>query len=164
MSNPSPLVRWRDRFGTGSTGLWLLSFAASQAAPYFRSIRPRLLRLDPGHVEARLTKRRAVTNHLGTVHAIAMCNIAEFCGGLVCELSVPPHLRWIPVGMEVSYLALAETDLRAVCQVPMARFSELGDLETPVEVFDTAGTLVFEARIRMRISERKRKTKAEGAV
>ena len=51
-----------------------------------------------------MKKRRAVTNHLKTVHAIAMCNMAELAGGLMTEVSLPQGKRWIPSGMTVKYL------------------------------------------------------------
>ena len=78
----SPLVRARARVGTSPLGLWVLTQAVCWSAPYFRSIRPRFLRLDPLTVTPRVPKRRAVTNHLGTVHAISLCNAAELVAGL----------------------------------------------------------------------------------
>lgn len=43
-------------------------------------------------------------NHIGTVHAIAMCNMAELAGGTMTEVTVPSTHRWIPKGMTVEYL------------------------------------------------------------
>ena len=50
----------------------LFSFAFSQVAPYFWSIRPRFTVIEPNHAEVVIPKRRAVKNHIGTVHAIAL--------------------------------------------------------------------------------------------
>lgn len=153
----SPLVRARQTLGTSPPALWILSQAVCIAAPYFRSIRPRFTVVEPGHVEAFVRKRRRVTNHIQTVHAIAMCNMAELVGGTCTDLLVPGHLRWIPVGMEVAYVALAKTDLTATCQVEdPAAFQEPGDVVAPVVVRDTSGKTVFEAAITMRISAKKR--------
>jgi len=55
-----------------------------------------------------------VLNHIGTVHAIAMCNMAELAGGTMTEVTVPATHRWIPKGMTVEYLKKAETDLIAI--------------------------------------------------
>jgi len=52
-----------------------------QMAPYFSTINPEFIDLRAGHSEAKVTKCRAVENHLGTVHAIVMCNAAELVGG-----------------------------------------------------------------------------------
>ena len=70
-------------------------------APYFNSIRPRFLELGPGYCRIALKKRRSVTNHIGSVHAIAMCNLAELAAGTMVEAGIPGHLRWIPKGMTV---------------------------------------------------------------
>lgn len=150
------LASLRDRFGTGRLGLAVISLGVRTVAPYFGTVRPWFTRFDPGHVVATMRKRRGVTNHLGTVHAIAMCNMAELVGGTCTDLLVPSHLRWIPVGMEVAYLKMAKTDLTATCRVDdTAPFETPGDVVTPVEVHDTAGQLVFTAKIRMRVSERR---------
>ena len=136
-------------------GRWAIAKALSLMAPYFLTIRPSLSHLEPGHVEVRIRKRWGVTNHLGTVHAIAMCNLAELAAGTCCELTIPDHLRWIPVGMTVSYLKLAKTDLHGRCVFDPELLTTTGDKEIPVDVFDTSGVCVFTARIMMRVSERK---------
>ena len=88
-------------------GRRLFSFAFAQKAPYFWSIRPRFTVIEPNHAELVIPERRAVHNHLGTVHAIALCNGLEAAMGALAEASIPPHKRWIPKGMEVSYTAKA---------------------------------------------------------
>lgn len=49
------------------------------------------------------------------------------------------------------YLA-SKTDLRGVCELDPATLTEPGDAVAPVDVFDTGGQKVFEARITMRLS------------
>ena len=56
-----------------------------QMAPYFGTIEPKLVELHPGQAEAHVAFRREITNHLGTVHAIALCNAAELVAGLICD-------------------------------------------------------------------------------
>ena len=109
----STLLTMRNRLGDGPLARWVLSTAVCWTAPYFRTIRPTFLTLEPGCVEVWLPKRWGVQNHLGTVHAIAMCNAAELAGGTCVELSLPPSMRWIPVRMEVHYQKMAKTSLRA---------------------------------------------------
>lgn len=58
-------------------GHWLFSRAVCLKAPYFASIAPRIENLAPHRYEASLRHRRRVSNHIGTVHAIALCNLAE---------------------------------------------------------------------------------------
>ncbi|HAB05599.1 MAG TPA: thioesterase, partial [Alcanivorax sp.] len=62
-------------------------------------------------------KRRAVENHIGTVHVIAICNAMEAAMGALAEASIPKHLRWIPKGMDVRYTAKATSDITAIAEV-----------------------------------------------
>src|SRR5688500_8199388 len=95
-------------------GHWLFSRAVCFKAPYFGSIRPTIRMLEPGRCEATIPHRRAVTNHLGTVHAIALCNLAELCAGVMTDASLPAGMRWIPKGMTVQYLKKAVGTMRGV--------------------------------------------------
>lgn len=153
----SPVLKAYRKVGNTAPGRWMLSKAVCLKAPYFTTIQPVLTHLEPGRLEADMTKRWLVTNHLGTVHAIAMCNLAEFVGGLCMEVSLRSDMRWIPVGMEVRYQAMAKTDLHAVCTLDPSSFLEPGDVVAPVSVTDTAGKEVFHADIKMRISWKKKK-------
>lgn len=100
-----------------------------------------------------MTKKRKVTNHLGTVHAIAMCNMCELSAGLVMEASLNPELRWIPKGMNVQYLKKAETSLKAVAK-PKHSVFQIGDNSVYVDVFDKNENIVLKAEINMYVSER----------
>ena len=126
-------------------------------APYFSSIKPKFTKIKPGFVELHLRKRRAVLNHLKTVHAIAMCNAAELAGGTCLDVSLDRNLRWIPVGMEVKYLKKATTDLRAICQVDDYQWNSPQDVIMPVRLLDTEDNEVFHANITMRISIKQKK-------
>lgn len=152
----SMILRLWKFFGKSKAGRWLVSKIVCFSAPYFSSIKPVFTKVQPGLVEATFKKRRAVTNHLKTVHAIAMCNVAELAGGVCLDVSLSSNMRWIPVGMEVKYLKLAKTDLRAVCQVDDYQWTSNQDVIMPVCVYDTNGVEVFHADITMRISEKKR--------
>ncbi|HEX4872654.1 MAG TPA: hotdog fold domain-containing protein [Nevskiaceae bacterium] len=135
-------------------GKRLFSLMVARQAPYFRTIRPTIEALSPGHCEVSMPKRRAVHNHIGTVHAIACCNLCEVAAGLMIEASLPRALRWIPKGMTVRYLKKAETDLHATVSLPMAELAQPGDRVLPVVVRDRRGQIVVEADITMYVSAR----------
>lgn len=156
MSKPNLALSLWQKLADKPGGKWLFSKAIARKAPYFRSIDPRFVELRPGHCEITSRKRRAVTNHIGTFHAIAMCNMAELCGGTLTEIMVPATHRWIPKGMTVEYLKKAETDLRAVCTLdPAPVFNAAQELPVTVNVYDLQDQLVFRAVIRMWISPKK---------
>lgn len=149
------LTMWK-RLSNKPGGKWLFSKAIAEKAPYFKTIQPRFVELRPGYCEITSKLRRSVTNHLGTFHAIAMCNMAEVCGGVLTEVTVPTTHRWIPKGMTVEYLKKAETDLRAVCQLnPIPEFGVAQNLPVTVNVYDTKDQVVFRAVITMWVSPKK---------
>src|SRR5215210_7639400 len=100
----------------GAVGKRLFSFAFSQKAPYFATIRPRFVEIRPNRTELVIRKRRGVHNHLGTVHAIALCNGLEAAMGALAEATIPADRRWIPKGMEVAYTAQATSDITCVAE------------------------------------------------
>jgi hypothetical protein len=106
-------------------------------APYFGSIKPRFIELKSGDCEIFLKKRRAVTNHLNTIHAIAMCNVSELAARTLIEAFIPRTMRWIPKGMTVSYLKMAKTDLKAVCEISTDRLDQAGASPMRVSVTDS---------------------------
>lgn len=137
-------------------GKWTFSRLLCLKAPYFGSIHPLFRELRPGYCEVFVGKRRSVLNHLGTVHAIAMCNMAELAGGTMTEVTVPTTHRWIPQGMTVEYLKKASSDLVAIATpAATADWSQPGQYRVNVDVRDVSGTTVFRALITMWVSPRK---------
>lgn len=123
--------------------------------PFFKTIKPKLLLVEPNRCEASMQKTKFIINHLGSIHAIALCNMAEFAGGVMCEVSIPSNLRWIPQGMQVEYIKKATTDLNAIA-TPNQNLTDLerGVYVALVEIFDMSKDLVFRANIEMKVSER----------
>ncbi|MGD9388663.1 MAG: DUF4442 domain-containing protein, partial [Gammaproteobacteria bacterium] len=99
-----------------------------------------------------------IQNHIGTVHAIALCNLAELCAGLVTDASIPDDMRWIPKGMEVRYLAKARGRIvaRAAPRTAPASSAEPYELVIGVTLEDRAGTAVAAADITMWLTPRVR--------
>lgn len=134
-----------------SMGNQAFSKAVTGIAPYFSTIDPSFEALRPGYAEVHFANRREVHNHIGTVHAIALCNAAELAAGTMTTVSIPEGRQWIPVGMNVQYLAKARTDMRVVADGSAVDWTRTGDVEVPVDAFDTEGRKVFSARITMNL-------------
>jgi acyl-coenzyme A thioesterase PaaI-like protein len=136
-------------------GLKVFSRLIALKAPYFATIKPELIELSPGKGVAKLRKRRAVQNHIGTVHAIAMANLCEFIGGVTLEVSLPRTHRWLPKGMNIQYLKKAETNLTATTTFPLGPWPDAGTFNVHVDVHDERGALVVTADIPMHVSLKK---------
>ncbi|AWY39858.1 DUF4442 domain-containing protein [Pseudomonas putida] len=134
-----------------SAGPQAFSKMACQVAPYFSTINPLVTDLRERSATVQVPFAKEITNHLGTVHAIAMCNAAELAAGMMTDVSIPKGARWIPKGMTVEYLAKAKTDLTAVANGEGLDWSSEGDKIVPVDVHDTEGKKVFTARITMNV-------------
>ena len=151
----SPILKLWNIFGKWTLGRWLVTKIVCFSAPYFSSIKPKFKQIRPGCVEVLLNKRRSVTNHLKSVHAIAMCNAAELAGGVCLDVSLSSQYRWIPVGMTVQYIKIAKTNLRAICRIDSYDWDSPQDVIMPVSVLDENDVEVFHADITMRVSNRK---------
>jgi len=134
-----------------SVGPEKFSQMACQMAPYFSTINPLISELRAGHSQVRVPFRREITNHLGTVHAIALCNAAELAAGVMTDVSIPEGARWIPKGMSVEYLAKAKTDVHAVADGSAVDWSTAGNKIVVVDIRDEEGVQVFTARITMNV-------------
>ena len=134
-----------------SVGPSAFSNMACQMAPYFGTINPEISLLAPGRSEVKVPFRKEITNHLASVHAIALCNAAELAGGMMTEVSIPGGARWIPKGMTVEYLAKAKTSNHAIADGSDIDWQTSGDKVVPVEIFDEGGVKVFTARITMNV-------------
>jgi acyl-coenzyme A thioesterase PaaI-like protein len=151
---PDVLGLWRlaTRLPAGER---LFSRAFALRAPYFGSVRPRFTVVEPGHAELVVRDRRRVHNHLGTVHAIALCNGLEAAMGALAEASIPRDRRWIPRGMEVAYVARADGDVTCIAETDDGVWTG-SQREVPVRVRGALadGTVVIEGVIRLWVTPR----------
>jgi acyl-coenzyme A thioesterase PaaI-like protein len=153
MSDDNFVLSMWNRLSKVPGGRRVFAAAVARKAPYFKTISPEVLELRRDYAKLRLKKRRAVENHIGTVHVIAICNLLEMAMGVCAEASVPKHLRWIPKGMTLEYTAKAGTDITGTAEYPEGGWKP-GDLDVKVTATDATGVVVVRGVIRLWISER----------
>ena len=130
-------------------GKRLFSLAYSQKAPYFASIHLRVEEMKPHLGQIVIPKRRSVQNHIGTVHAIAACNGLEAAMGLLAEATCPPDMRWLPKGMDVTYLAKSTTSLTCTAETTEADWAGAPDVPVKVKAVTKDGTVTVEGTIHL---------------
>lgn len=142
----------------GTLGKRIFSIGFCMKAPYFWTIRPYVKELKAGKTVVTMPHRKMTCNHIGTQHAIACCNLVEMAMGCVTEATLPNHLRWIPRGMQVKYVAKATGTLTATSEINPETFFQLekypGNVQVPVIVTDEQGTPVVTAEVELYISEK----------
>ncbi len=133
-------------------GRGAFSLAVALRAPYFLTIAPTVVELRPNHAAVRVRKWWGVHNHIGTVHVIAVANGLEMAMGVLAEATVPPHLRWLPKGMELEYLAKSSSTLLATADTDPSDWERPGELPVRVQATREDGTVVVRGTIRLHIT------------
>ncbi|MGO1167715.1 MAG: hotdog fold domain-containing protein [Janibacter sp.] len=134
-------------------GQRIFSLLYSLKAPYFATVRPQIRTVRPNYAELSIRNRKRVHNHIGTLHAIAVCNGLEAAMGLLAEATCPSDKRWLPRGMQVSYLAKSTTDLLCVAETDPAQWADTpGDVDIRVRAVRTDGVVVVEGVIPVYVS------------
>jgi len=152
----SPVLKLYNSCSKLPFGKWIYSKLFCFKAPYFGTIKPVFVVLKPGYGEFMLKNRRSVHNHIGSVHAIAMCNLCELAAGVTMEATLPRSMRWIPNGMEVEYLNIAKSDLRTVCEIKDTDLTKKGDVPLNMTIVDMNGTEVVRCTLKIHISPKSR--------
>lgn len=151
MEEATTALRWLRRLQRLPGHQLLFVAGLALAAPYSATIRPRLVSVDHCRMTLAMRHRRAVSNHLRTVHAAAMANLAELTGSLCVVASIPATARWIPNALELRYLRKARGDLQARCVFTPPDWQRQQDLSIPIELTDAEGECVATARLGVRI-------------
>ncbi len=134
-------------------GKFIYSKLVNYYAPYTGTIRAVVTNLIPGLCTTEMKDRRGIQNHLRTVHAIALCNLCEMTMGLMVDATIPPHLRWIPRGMNVQYVKKAQGKLSGRSWIDPDAFAP-GNITIPVEIYNMSGDIVVRADIILSVTRR----------
>ncbi len=155
LSAPGPTIRkWWMRLTPLPGGSWLFARLLGWMIPYTGTIRPRVLALEPGYARVAMADRRRVRNHLNSIHAVALMNLAEVTSGLALAVGLPAEVRGFPVGLAISFLKKARGRLTAECrcEIPKVTIDRTYEIETAI--LDGEGDVVARATATWRLGPR----------
>ena len=155
-ASPESIIRkqwetWSQRPG----GKWIFSKMLGRVVPYTGTIGARVEELRPGYSRVTLRDRRVVRNHLRSVHAIALMNLAELATGLSLNFALPADARSILKGLSIEYHKKARGTLTAEANAPVLTDNAERDLTVETAIRDEAGEVVATAQAHWRIGPRK---------
>lgn len=139
------MLLWWGRLSPLPGGKFLFSLLVGLLIPYTGTMRSRVLTLVPGHAKVLLRDRRHVRNHLRSVHAIALANVAEYSTGLAVLSGMPSGFNGILIKLTVDYTKKARGDLLAECKTEVPEFKERTEVPVVSEIRDSSGDLVCTA-------------------
>ncbi len=129
-------------------GKWLFSKVLGLMVPYTGALGAHVQHLSPGHAVVTLKERRMVRNHLRSIHAIALANLAEVSTGLAVLSGMPDDARGILAGIKIEYLKKARGVLKAECQCTIPQSNERSEYLIHGSIIDEQGDEVAKATAR----------------
>jgi uncharacterized protein (TIGR00369 family) len=151
LPDPSDLKHYWKKIAAFPGGKALFSKAIGLIAPYTGTIDPRVLSLEAGRAQVSMRDRRAVRNHLKSVHAVALANLAELTGSLALVSAMPDDARMIPVGLSIEYVKKARGRLSATGEAPVIATNEKQEFTAQVTIENAGGETVAKATVRCRV-------------
>ena len=144
--SPGPMIRgmW-DKLSKLPAGKMLFSKAVGKTAPYTGTIGAHILELRPGFARVEMKDRKKVRNHLNSVHAVALMNLAELTTGLAMTSGLPDGARGILKGLRIEYIKKARGLLTAECEAEVSESTERRELEIQGDIIDASGEVVARA-------------------
>jgi len=137
-----------DRLARLPGGKLVFSRAVGRMAPYTGTIGARVEELRVGFARVELEDRRKVRNHLSSVHAVALVNLAELTGNLALSYSLPSDARFIVAGLSIDYVKKARGTIIATSECSVPENSERHEYQVPVVMTDSGGNVVARATLR----------------
>ena len=156
MTAPNPILRRWQTLGRLPLGLGPLAFdvVLRRMVPYTGTVRPRVRELRPGFARVEMRDRRRVRNHLQSIHAIALMNLAEVTSGLAMTCSLPESARAIVTRLSIDYHKKARGSLTATCTCAAPDTSTEHEIDIEAEIRDAAGDVVATATARWHVGPR----------
>lgn len=155
-ANPSPgrqlLANWQ-RLSALPFGKEIFSWIVGRSAPYTGTVGGVYQEIRAGYARVALRDRRKVRNHLASVHAVALVNVAEMTSGVALLTALPHGVRGIVTGLSIDYAKKARGTLTCVCETqPPSSIETTQTFDVHATISNMMGEIVSTATVHWRLS------------
>jgi acyl-coenzyme A thioesterase PaaI-like protein len=148
------VAAWWNRLKDKPGGRTLFSMLIGRMAPYTNTIGARVQELGPGHSRWVMRDRRKVRNHLNSIHAVALVNLAEVASGTAMLMGLSSDVRGIVTGLTIEYRKKARGTLTATCTCTVPTVMSEMSFDVPAIITDSSGAVVAEAHVTWKLARR----------
>ena len=134
----------------------------SRKVPYTGSVHPVVIHLESGFAKVKMRDRRAVRNHLNSIHAIALANLGEFSSGIAMLTALPPSVSSIVTDLQITFNKKARGTLIAEGRASPPQIVRDEEVESMAYamIYDEEGDAVAEVAVTWRLRPKKTHQKA----
>ena len=132
-------------------GKSLFGLLVSLFNPYTGALGARVCEFRPGYARIKLVERRAIRNHLNSIHAIALVNLGEFVSGLALLSTMDDRVRGIPVEIKSEFIKKARGVLEAECHTRLPDISNDVDHIVNTDILNEQGELVAKISVKWKL-------------
>lgn len=154
-NHPNELQRRWDKLSQWPLGKKFFNLLIGLYIPYTGSISADVQELRPGYAKVTMRDRRKVRNHLKSIHAIALANLAEYTGNLALVSGMPDDARFIVKNISIDYIKKARGVLTGECQAPGVPSNEKKEFSVEVTLRDEEGDVVVRGKLLTLIGPKK---------
>lgn len=149
---PASILKSWERLSNIPGGKRVFTKVLGTLIPYTGSVPVTVKALKPGSSVVELRDKRSARNHLNSLHAVALMNLAEFSSGLALFTSLPPGMRSILKGFSIDYHKKARGTIIAESQAPKVTAGTETEYLIDVALKNKQGDVVAVAQAKWRVS------------
>ena len=132
-------------------GCWLFTQVIKRTVPYTGTVNPRVELLEAGHARVSIRQHRRIEQHLGSIHAIALMNVAEFASGAAMLTALPAGFRGIVTRITIEYFKKARGTITAESRTTLPEPIVEGEHDFGCDLIDASGDVVAHTVVRWKL-------------